>query len=122
MAQPFSKYMQLSLNEKGIPTSKDFNRGTLAGVQYASTTINPKDGHRSTSRTFFAAARSRNNLVVYTTAMVKRIILSKSTPPRAEGIEFVYTLTGFSDKLLATKEVIVSAGAFQSPQLLMVCE
>ncbi|PLW06482.1 hypothetical protein PCANC_26569 [Puccinia coronata f. sp. avenae] len=120
MAQPFSKYMQLSLNEKGIPTSKDFNRGTLAGVQYASTTINPKDGHRSTSRTFFAAARSRNNLVVYTTAMVKRIILGKSTPPRAEGIEFVYTLTGFSDKLLATKEVIVSAGAFQSPQLLMV--
>ncbi|PLW19223.1 hypothetical protein PCASD_15138 [Puccinia coronata f. sp. avenae] len=120
MAQPFSKYMQLSLNEKGIPTSQDFNRGALDGVQYASTTINPKNGHRSTSRAFFAAARSRENLVVYTTAMVKRIILDESTPPRAEGIEFVYTLTGLSDKLLARKEVILSAGAFQSPQLLMV--
>ncbi|KAA1078616.1 hypothetical protein PGT21_021418 [Puccinia graminis f. sp. tritici] len=120
MAQPFSKYMQLSLNEKGIPTCQDFNGGTLSGVQYSSATIDPKDGHRSTSRAFFAAARSRSNLVVYTTAMVKRIIFDESTPPRAEGIEFVYTLTGVSDKLLAKKEVIVSAGAFQTPQLLMV--
>ncbi|KAA1097239.1 hypothetical protein PGT21_028321 [Puccinia graminis f. sp. tritici] len=120
MAQPFSKYMQLSLNEKGIPTCQDFNRGTLSGVQYASTTIDPENGHRSSSRSFFAAARSRSNLVVYTTAMVKKITFDESTPPRANGIEFVYTLTGTSEKLFATKEVIVSAGAFQSPQLLMV--
>ncbi|WAQ84880.1 hypothetical protein PtA15_5A453 [Puccinia triticina] len=120
MAQPFSKYMQLSMNEKGIPTSQDFNGGNLSGVQYASTTIDPQNGHRSSSRSFFTAARSRSNLVVYTTAMVKRITFDESAPPRAEGIEFIYTLTGLADKLLARKEVIVSAGAFQSPQLLMV--
>ncbi|WAR58213.1 hypothetical protein PtB15_5B445 [Puccinia triticina] len=119
-AQPFSKYMQLSLNEKGIPTSQDFNGGTLKGVQYAPATIDPKDSHRSSSRAFFSAARSRSNLVVYTTALVKRIIFNESTPPQAQGVEFVYTLTGLYDKLIAKKEVIVSAGAFQSPQLLMV--
>ncbi|KNZ52178.1 hypothetical protein VP01_365g2 [Puccinia sorghi] len=120
MAQPFSKYMQLSLNEKGILTAQDFNRGNLSGVQYATTTIDPKNGHRSTSRAFLNAAQSRDNLVVYTTAMVKRILLDESTPPRAQGIEFVYTLTGLSDKLEARKEVISAAGVFQSPQLLMV--
>ncbi|KAH9468666.1 hypothetical protein Pst134EA_009200 [Puccinia striiformis f. sp. tritici] len=120
MAQPFSKYMQLSLNEKGIPTCRDFNGGTLSGVQYATTTIDPETGHRSTSRAFFSAARSRSNLVVYTTAMAKEILFDESTPPQAQGIEFLYTLTGLSDKLIAKKEVIVSAGAFQSPQLLMV--
>lgn len=122
MAQPFSKYMQLSLNEKGILTAQDFNRGNLSGVQYATTTIDPKNGHRSTSRAFLNAAQSRDNLVVYTTAMVKRILLDESTPPRAQGIEFVYTLTGLSDKLEARKEVISAAGVFQSPQLLMVCK
>ncbi|KAA1078614.1 hypothetical protein PGTUg99_014120 [Puccinia graminis f. sp. tritici] len=119
-AQPFSKYMQLSLNEKGIPTCQDFNGGSLSGVQYASTTIDPKDSHRSSSRAFLDAARTRNNLVVYTSAMVKRIIFDESTPPRAQGIEFLNTLAGSSDQLFAKKEVILSAGTFQSPQLLMV--
>ncbi|KAH9457984.1 hypothetical protein MJO29_005111 [Puccinia striiformis f. sp. tritici] len=119
-AQPFSKYMQLSLNEKGIPTLQDFNRGMLNGVQYATTTIDPKDSHRSSSRAFFAAARSRPNLVVYTTAMAKKIIFDHSKRPRAQGIEFDDTLEGSSHKLFAKKEVIISAGTFQSPQLLMV--
>ncbi|KAH9457994.1 hypothetical protein Pst134EB_010296 [Puccinia striiformis f. sp. tritici] len=86
MAQPFSKYMQLSLNEKGIPTCRDFNGGTLSGVQYATTTIDPETGHRSTSRAFFSAARSRSNLVVYTTAMAKEILFDESTPPQAQGL------------------------------------
>jgi len=119
--QPFSKYMQLSLNEKGIPTSQDFNRGTLSGVQYSSTTIDPKDSHRSSSRAFYAATRSRRNLVVYTNAMVRKIILDESTPPRAQGVEFIHAQKGnTSDQLIAKKEVIVSAGAMRSPQLLMV--
>jgi len=120
MAQPFSKYMQLSLNEKGVPTAQDFNRGNLSGVQYASTTIDPKNGHRSTSRAFLTAAHSRDNLAVYTTALVKKILFDHASPPTAQGIEFVYTLTGLSETLEARKEVIISAGVFQSPQLLMV--
>ncbi|OAV90823.1 hypothetical protein PTTG_02176 [Puccinia triticina 1-1 BBBD Race 1] len=120
MPQPFSKYMQLSLNEKGIPTIQDFNGGNLSGVQYASTTIDPKNSHRSSSRAFFDAARLRRNLVVHTSAMVQRISFDESTPPRAQGVEFTNTLNGSADKLFAKKEVIVSAGTFQSPQLLMV--
>lgn len=120
MAQAFSKYMQLSLNEKGIPTRKDFNLGVLDGVQYAATTIDPNDSHRSTSRAFFDAARSRKNLVVYTTATVKRVLFDKSSTPRAQGIEFQYAIGSQIKQLFAKKEVIISAGAFQSPQLLMI--
>lgn len=120
--QPFSKYMQLSLNEKGIPTARDFNLGVLDGVQYASTTIDPNNGHRSSSRAFYAAARSRSNLVVYTNAMVKKIVFDNSSTPRAQGVEFQYELIPSPENLMftASKEVIISAGTFQSPQILMV--
>ncbi|MBW0496983.1 hypothetical protein O181_036698 [Austropuccinia psidii MF-1] len=121
--QDFSKYMQLSLNEKGVPTTQDFNLGNLMGVQYASTTINPRNGHRSSSRDFFEAARSRPNLVVYTGTTAKRILFDNALKiPRAVGVNFHYHLFNLNVtvELRATQEVIVSAGVFQSPQLLMV--
>ncbi|PLW08728.1 hypothetical protein PCANC_26122, partial [Puccinia coronata f. sp. avenae] len=121
MAQSFSRYMQLSLNEKGLHSSQGFNGGTLDGVQYASVTIDPKDSHRSSSRAFYAAAHTRRNLVVYTNTMVRKIILDDSKPPRARGIELFHQKKDkLPDRLIAKKEVILSAGAFQSPQLLMV--
>lgn len=120
----FSHFMQLACNEKGIPTTDSFNGGKLLGVQYCPTTINPNGGIRSTSRDAYVAASKRPNFKLYTGALAKRIILSKDAKPKATGVIFSSS-TVLLDRLSlfsihATREVIVSAGAFNSPQLLMV--
>lgn len=123
--QNFSKYMQLSVNEKGIQTINSFNGGKLLGAQYAATTINPNGGVRSSSRDAYVKASKRSNLKVFTASTVKRVILdTNGTTPKATGVFFSSSTVLLNRvelfRLNARKEVILSAGAYQSPQLLMV--
>jgi choline dehydrogenase-like flavoprotein len=112
-------YMQGGLNEIGIPTITDFNSGSVLGCQYCSTTIRPTDESRDSSQTSFlnqAAEEGYTNLIVFTLTMAKKINFDankKATGVIVESNFISYTLG-------VNKEVIVSAGAFQSPQLLMV--
>ena len=111
--------MQGGLNEIGIPTVTDFNSGSLLGCQYCSTTIRPSDESRDSSQTSFlnqAAEEGYTNLKVFSLTMAKKIDFDankKATSVVVESNLLSYTLG-------VSKEVIVSAGAFQSPQLLMV--
>lgn len=111
--------MQGGLNEIGISTIEDFNSGSLLGCQYAATTIDPASETRDSSQSSFldsAASQSLTNLKVFSLTLAKKIIFDenkKATGVVAESNLIPYTIN-------ATKEVIVSAGAFQSPQLLMV--
>jgi choline dehydrogenase len=113
------EYVQGGLNEIGIPTIQDFNSGSLLGCQYCSTTINPFTEKRESSQTSFlseAVSAGLTNLKIFTLTMAKSIVFDankKATGVKVESLLIHYTLQ-------ATKEVIVSAGAFQSPQLLMV--
>ncbi|CAD7066176.1 unnamed protein product [Tilletia caries] len=117
----FSFSMAASMVELGYPRSPSFNKGTLDGVQFAATTIDPaNNGIRSTSRDFYAAVSGRVNLKVYTHQAAMQVVFDKSTsPPRATGVRTVDGSLGAAT-IHAKKEVILSAGAFQSPQLLMV--
>lgn len=111
--------MQGGLNEIGIPTVDDFNSGSLLGCQYCSTTIDPSTEKRESSQTAFlteAASANMNNLKIFTLSMAKSIVFDANK--KATGVKVKTLLLSFT--LKATKEVIVSAGAFQSPQLLMV--
>lgn len=90
------------------------------GCQYCSTTIDPANEKRESSQTSFlsqAASENLTNLKIFTLTMAKSIVFDANK--KATGVKVVsgaivpYTLK-------ATKEVIISAGAFQSPQLLMV--
>lgn len=111
--------MQGGLNEIGIPTVEDFNSGSLLGCQYCSTTIDPSTENRESSQTAFlteAASANTNNLKIFTLSMAKRIVFAANK--KTTGVKVKTLLLSFT--LKATKEVIVSAGAFQSPQLLMV--
>lgn len=115
-AQPFASWLQPSLNEIGIPTTQDFNSGKLMGCQYPSATIN-RDMKRETSETsFLKIAAGRPNLNVIQLALAKQVLFDGNK--RATGVVYQIGLLGFT--ATATREVIVSAGAFQSPQLLMV--
>jgi choline dehydrogenase len=111
--------MQGGLNEIGIPTITDFNSGSLLGTQYCSTTIQPSDESRDSSQTSFlnqAAEERLTNLKVFSLTMAKKINFDANK--KATGVIVESNLLSYT--LGVNKEVIVSAGAFQSPQLLMV--
>lgn len=118
-AQPFSSWMAAGLHDIGIEDIEDFNSGKIIGSQYCSTTIRPSDETRSSSDASFlqsALDSTLTNLKVYTGTLAKQVLFDenkKAVGVQVESLGVVYTLN-------ATKEVIVSCGAFQSPQLLMV--
>ncbi|KAE9367407.1 GMC oxidoreductase [Stipitochalara longipes BDJ] len=118
-AQAFSSYMEGGLNAIGIQTVPDFNSGSLLGAQYCSSTIRPSDESRDTSQTSFlneAASQGLTNLKVFSLTMAKKILFDSNK--KATGV--IVESNAISYNLTANKEVIVSAGAFQSPQILMV--
>jgi choline dehydrogenase-like flavoprotein len=87
------------------------------GAQYSAQTIRPATETRDSSESsFLAAATGRLNLHVFSNTMAKKINFAGTT---ATGVTVNSALNG-TFEIRATKEVIVSAGAFQSPQLLMV--
>ena len=115
-AQAFSTWAQKGLQQIGIQAIDGFTSGKLLGSSYVIGTLDPKTGARASSETaFLRPALVRSNLVVYHTTMAKRILFQGNS---AAGVQV--ETAGKVYQLSAKKEVIVSAGTFQSPQLLMV--
>ncbi|MBI1769983.1 MAG: GMC family oxidoreductase N-terminal domain-containing protein [Bacteroidetes bacterium] len=101
--------------EKGIPLNNDVNGEKQEGVGWFQYTM--KNAKRfSTARAFLLPAMKRANLKIITRAVVKRVIIDGG---RASGVEF---MTGRSKTMVARvkREIILSAGAFESPKLLML--
>lgn len=100
--------------QAGFKYTDDFNGADQEGVGYYQCTI--KDGQRcSAARGYLVPAISRPNLDVKTGAPVKRIIIKDN---KAVGVEV--DINGSTQTIMATKEVILSAGSIQSPQILML--
>lgn len=99
----------------GIP-NVDYNGPTQVGVSRLQTSM--KDGVRdSSSRAYLHPASTRSNLHVIKLAVASKILIDTKTK-RAYGVE--YEREGKKYRVLAKKEVISSAGAINSPQLLML--
>ena len=100
--------------QAGLPRNDDFAGQTQEGVGWYQVT--QKDGERwSAASAYLAPARHRPNLHVVTGALASQIIFEAR---RAIGIKF---LQGNVERdLRARREVLIAAGALQSPQLLMV--
>lgn len=117
-AGPFSSYMENAFNEIGTTTTQDFNSGNLMGSQYCSSTIDPSNENRDSSQTsFLDATKGRNNIKVYTVSTAQKILFNANKV--AIGVS-VSSSGGAPYTINARTEVILSAGAFQSPQLLML--
>jgi choline dehydrogenase-like flavoprotein len=100
--------------EAGIPRVEDFNTGSNEGIAYFH--VNQKNGRRwSTARGFLKPALSRPNLKVETHAHATRILFEGK---RAVGVEFKQN--GQLRRILANQEVVLSAGAVASPQILQL--
>ena len=114
--QNFSNWMQKGMTAIGIQQAEDFNSGSLMGAQYCASTIDPATEERESAQAAFLSSQIPGLKVIPQT-MAQKILFDNTKS--ATGVQVrgplgdVYTLS-------AKNEVILSAGVFQSPQLLMV--
>ncbi len=100
--------------ENNITENHDCNGAEQFGTGFFQFTI--KDGKRhSAAQAFLVPALQRKNLVVYTRTLVEHLIIEND---KAVGVS-VKTLSG-RQTIKAAKEIILCAGAFASPQILML--
>jgi choline dehydrogenase-like flavoprotein len=105
----------------GIPLG-DYNgrdRGGPAGVVSLFQTTTKQGKRSSTYHAFLEGeVEQRPNLTIIPNAQATRVLLT-GEPPRATGVEYV-TADGATEVVEAGREVILSAGAVGSPQLLLL--
>ena len=104
----------------GQPLSpRGFNSGELRGGAWIPSTVNPKDSTRSTSKNSYlrtALERKKARITIYLRSQATKIVFNDAK--RATG---VVVSSGQGEYVIsAKKEVILSAGVFHSPQLLML--
>src|SRR6201991_1838318 len=101
----------------GIPRNSDYNGAIQEGVSYAQRTI--KNGRRVSAATaFLHPARKRGNIDVRTHAQATEIIFEGK---RAVGVRYRRGgRNGSLHEVRASKEVILSGGTYNSPQLLQL--
>ena len=100
--------------QAGYPLNPDFNGATQEGV--GPYQVTHKGGERfSAAKAYLAPHRHRANLQVVTEAQVTRVLMDGR---RAIGVELQQG--GARRTLQARREVLLCAGALQSPQLLML--
>jgi choline dehydrogenase len=100
--------------QAGFADNPDFNGAGQEGVGVYQ--INVKNGWRmSAAKAFLRPAARRANLRILSEALVTRIVFEGR---RASGVEF--RLAGRNSAVRARREVILAAGAVNSPQLLQI--
>jgi choline dehydrogenase len=111
---PLSDAFIAAAAETGIPVNKDFNGATQEGAGWFQTTT--RGGKRaSTAVSYLRPAKDRKNLHVETSAQAQRILFEGR---RAVGLE--YRKEGSLRTARARREILVSSGAYNSPQLLQL--
>jgi choline dehydrogenase len=114
MTNPVCEAFVKSCVAQGIPFTRDFNGPSQEGVGYYQVTN--RNGRRSsTAVAYLNPVKSRPNLHVITNAEARSITLEGK---RATGVHIRHD--GTEKIVKARREVILSAGAIGSPQLLQV--
>ena len=105
--------------QAGIEKIDDFNGGDNAGVGYFD--VNQRSGWRwSSSKAFLRPARGRSNLTIWTGSQAQKLSWSTADngQPRCTGLSL--SRAGQTVQVTANREVILSAGAINSPQILQL--
>lgn len=111
---PLSDAFIAAAAHAGIKTTLDFNGGDNTGAGYFR--MNTHRGIRmSTERAYLRQAMTRSNLKVISGAQITQVLLQGQ---RAQGVKWVQD--GKEHQLHANHEVVLCAGAIQSPQILQL--
>ncbi len=101
--------------EIGLPVLQDVNQPGTDGIGYSQSTIDRRGRRGSSYAAFLKPVRSRSNLTIRHGVAVKRIIIESG---QARGV--VCDEGGVERIYRAEREIILSAGAIESPKLLQL--
>ncbi|MDU6242712.1 MAG: GMC family oxidoreductase N-terminal domain-containing protein, partial [Bradyrhizobium sp.] len=111
---PLSEAFVKAAGETGLPFNADFNGASQEGAGFFQTTT--RHGRRASSAvSYLRPALGRSNLHVETDALAQRILFDGR---RASGVTF--SQRGRLRTARARREILVSSGAYNSPQLLQL--
>ncbi|KAI0312846.1 GMC oxidoreductase-domain-containing protein, partial [Amylostereum chailletii] len=105
----------------GIRINPNPNDGNATGFSTPARAVDPRTGMRSSAVTaYFDSSSDRPNLLVLTGAQATKVLFSEGDDDgdgkKATGVQFLYESKEHTAKV--TREVILSAGTFKTPQLL----
>ena len=115
VSDPIVPAIDAAARQAGHPIAQDINDGSVHGFGRSQHSI-ARGRRASTSNAYLKPIRARRNLTVITRAHVTRLILEGH---RAQGVEYLEKGRGLS-RARAARETILSAGAFNTPQILML--
>ncbi|HUB97598.1 MAG TPA: GMC family oxidoreductase N-terminal domain-containing protein [Stellaceae bacterium] len=111
---PFVEALFAAAGAAGQPITEDYNGASQDGFSPGQSTI--RDGRRcSAAVAFLRPAIARGHVSLVQNALATRVLLDGR---RATGVEYVHGGTTY--RALVEREVILSAGVFNTPQLLML--
>jgi choline dehydrogenase len=111
---PLWQALKQSGKAYGLQVNEDFNGATQEGLGvYDMSILNGK--RQSTASTFLKKAKQRKNITILTQALTLKINIHQK---KAESVTFLHE--GKSKTATVNKEIILSAGAIHSPQILML--
>ncbi|EGX90743.1 choline dehydrogenase [Cordyceps militaris CM01] len=115
----WSKSLQKGLQAVGLKQTDGYDRGALLGYHYTETTTRQSDGTRSSSAEYIYAANKKklSNLKVFTNTQASKINFDSNK--KATSVK-VLSAVGSEYTIKAKREIVVSSGAYSSPQLLML--
>ena len=115
LPDPFYSCLERAAIAAGLPVCDDPNGAQQDGISRIEITTNA--GRRASSARAYLhpAMKTRSNLTVATKAQATRILLAGR---RAVGVE--YLQAGKLERVHADREIVVSGGPYNSPQLLML--
>nr|AAF59929.2 glucose oxidase [Aspergillus niger] len=115
---PIVKALMSAVEDRGVPTKKDFGCGDPHGVSMFPNTLHEDQVRSDAAREWLLPNYQRPNLQVLTGQYVGKVLLSQNgTTPRAVGVEFG-THKGNTHNVYAKHEVLLAAGSAVSPTIL----
>ena len=121
-ANPISSWAALGFQSVGIKSTSGFNLGSLLGYSYIGMAEDSSTQTRSSASTAYlrSALLQTTNLIVYKSSLVQRVNFDREKTARSVLVQTGDITSSVLYNITARKEIIVSAGAFRSPQLLML--
>lgn len=112
---PFTERAFAAARSMGLSVTDDASGPDAEGFHIPDFNVSQNGRRHSTARAFLYPILNRRSLTIETGALVTRIVIEGG---RATGVEYIQN--GERKLARASREVILSAGAMQSPQLLML--
>lgn len=116
-AQSFASWVKRGLEAMGISPISGFLSGQLLGQAYVTFTINATTMTRESSETsFMRRGLGYTNYFAYPLTLAKKILFDE----QRKATTVIVETEGLTYNLTAAKEIVLTAGVFGSPQLLLI--